>query len=192
MLSDKQLQFDNIYLTDSWNGKSGPGSDPEFAKVWIYHVNNLLNKEDIHTVIDVGCGDWRLGKHLNLAGKDYTGIEVSSVILEETKLNATDHIKFVHADFETLDIPGVDLILIKDVLQHLPNKSITNIVNKIIDKARYALFCDDIDDSNNNRDIAVGEHRFLDLSSEPFNFNFTYVDSFSGKRITLYERDKNR
>jgi SAM-dependent methyltransferase len=171
-----------------WGYKSGGGSDPEFAQVWIDHVNALLAKEDIKTVIDVGCGDWRIGRHLNLQGKDYTGIEVSSVIFKEIKLNATENIKFINADFETLDIPEVDLILIKDVLQHLPNASVLNIVKKITNKSRYALFCDDVKEYNNN-DIRPGQHRFLDLSAAPFNFSFAYVDKLADKVISLYTKE---
>lgn len=184
--------FNNIYLTNAWQYKSGPGSDPEFAKVWIDHVNYFLARKDIHSVIDVGCGDWRIGKHLNLEDKDYTGIDISSVILEETKLNAKDNIKFINADFEALEVPSVDLIIIKDVLQHLTNSSINNIVNKIMLKSKYALICDDLDQRdlrNNNKDIRPGEHRHIDLSAEPFNFNFIQLDYFGGKNVSLYIRD---
>jgi hypothetical protein len=69
MVNDKQSAFDKIYRTNMWGYKSGGGSDPEFAQVWIDHVNALLAKQDIKTVVDVGCGDWRIGKHLNLQGK---------------------------------------------------------------------------------------------------------------------------
>jgi len=177
--------FNNIYLESSWGYKSGPGSDPDFAKPWIEVVNSFLAKDDIVKIIDVGCGDWRIGKHLNLEGKDYTGVEVSSVMFKETALNSSTNIRFIQADFETLDIPNVDIIIIKDVLQHLPNNSVYNIVNKIMEKSRYALFCDDIAVKNNNS-ILPGEHRYLDLSKDPFNFNFKRIESFGQKAVFLY------
>lgn len=181
--------FDGIYSESMWGYKSGPGSDPEFASFWIDTVNSFLAKPEIVSVIDVGCGDWRIGKHLNLDGKDYTGVDISSVILEETRLNTSDNIKFVQGDFELLEIHDADLIIIKDVLQHLTNKSVYNIVNKIMKKSKYALFCDDMLDKNNN-DIYAGEFRFLDLSAEPFNFKFKRLGDFGGKVISLYTRDE--
>lgn len=187
--------FDNIYINNTWGFKSGAGSNPVFAKPWIDLVNYFLSRKDVKTVIDVGCGDWRIGKCLNLEGKDYTGIDISSVILEETSLNAKENIKFIHGDFETLDIHDADLILIKDVLQHLTNSSIYNIINKIMGKTKYALICDDLDrdnKSNNNADILPGLHRFIDLSQKPFNFNFIQLEYFKGKNISLYIRDEER
>jgi SAM-dependent methyltransferase len=189
------IAFDNVYLNDVWGYKSGPGSDPTFAKPWIDQVNYFLSRKDVKTVIDIGCGDWRIGKCLNLEGKDYTGIDISSIILKETSLNATENIKFIHGDFETLETHDADLIIIKDVLQHLTNASIYNIINKIMGKAKYALICDDLDrdnKSNNNADIMPGHHRFIDISAEPFNFNFIQLGYFKGKNISLYIRDEER
>jgi len=185
---NRQIEFDYIYLNNVWGYKSGPGSDPDFAKPWIDIVNSFLLKDDINTVIDVGCGDWRLGKNYNLIGKKYTGVEISSVIFKETVLNTTNNIKFINDDFETIDIHDADLIIIKDVLQHLPNSSIYNIVNKVMRKSKYALFCDDMTEVNNKEDVYAG-YRSIDLSSDPFNFNFKILDTFGDKVIRLYTRD---
>ena len=183
-------EFDNIYLNNRWGYKSGPGSDPEQAQVWIDLVNSFLSKEDVKTILDVGCGDWRLGQKYNLEDKVYTGIDMSSVILDETMAYAADNIKFIHGDFEFLDVEPVDLIIIKDVLQHLPNSKIINIVNKIKSHARYALFCDAYIKLNNrelNTDIPMGRAIPLDLSDEPFSFDFQEIKRYNGKRIFLYE-----
>jgi predicted TPR repeat methyltransferase len=184
---NRREKFDKIYLENVWGYKSGPGSDPDFAKRWIDTVNYFLSQEDIKTVIDVGCGDWRIGKNLNLEGIDYTGVEVSSVIFKETVLNSADNIKFINADFQTLDIHDADLIIIKDVLQHLSNSSIYIMINKIMEKSRYALFCDDMLEENNLEDCDGG-YRGIDISESPFNFDVKVVGSFDNKVIRLYVR----
>lgn len=181
-------RFDKVYNESHWGYKSGPGSDPDFAKPWIDVVNSFLSKDDVNTVIDVGCGDWRIGKKLNLNGINYTGIEISSVIFKETVLNSFENIKFIQGDFESMSINDVDLIIIKDVLQHLPNSSIYNIVSKIMRKSKYALFCDDMTEVNNEEDVYAG-YRSIDLSSNPFNFNFEILGAFGDKVIRLYTRD---
>jgi len=184
--------FDDIYTNSRWGYKSGPGSDPEQAKVWIDLVNSFLSKTDIRTIIDVGCGDWRLGQKYNLENKVYIGVDISETILNETKKYSTDNIAFIHGDFEFLDIEPVDLIIIKDVLQHLPNSKIINIVNKIKNNAKYALFCDmyvRVNHRELNSDIPMGRARPIDLSSRPFFFDFKKIEQYNGKNIFLYEDD---
>lgn len=184
-------EFDQIYLNSRWGYKSGPGSDPEHSKIWIDTVNSFLEKEDIQTVMDVGCGDWRLGQRYNLQDKVYTGIDISSVILNEITHHASDNVKFIHGDFEFLDVNNVDLIIIKDVLQHLPNLKILNIVNKIKTHSRYALFCDmyiKVNQREMNSDIPIGRSRPIDLLDEPFCFDFQEIGRYNGKRISLYTK----
>jgi SAM-dependent methyltransferase len=181
--------FNFIYSTDFWGGKSGPGSKPENAKEWIDTVNSFLLNKDIKTILDIGCGDWRIGKKINLEGKDYTGIDVSSVIIDEVSINSKDNIKFICDDIETMDFPDFDLILIKDVLQHLPNKSVISIMNKIITKSKYALICNDFE-YNDNTDIFTGSYRKLDLCKDPFNYNLEttciFKSGYHDKDIKVY------
>lgn len=184
--------FDQIYLNNRWGYKSGPGSDPEHATVWIDLINSFLSKDDITTIMDVGCGDWRLGQKYNLTNKYYTGIDISSVILDEISIYTTDNVKFIYGDYEFLDLNPVDFIIIKDVLQHLPNAKIINMVNKIKTQAKYALFCDmyiKVNDRELNSDIPMGRARPIDLADEPFSFNFKEITRYHGKRIYLYTRE---
>lgn len=169
--------FDQIYLNSTWGYKSGPGSDPDSSETWIDSVNNFIAKDDVSSVLDLGCGDWRLGSKYNLQGKDYIGVDVSSIIINEIKANESDNIKFIDADICTMDIPYADLVLIKDVLQHLPNKDIAIILDQVIKKSKYALICNDFSDDY-NLDILPGGGRTLNLSESPFNYNFTTVNSW--------------
>ena len=176
--------FNAIYTNSTWGHKSGPGSDPANASAWIAEANKLLAQADIHTVLDLGCGDWRLGKELNLLGKEYTGIDVSSVIIEDIKQYESEHIKFMQGDLETIDLPPTDLILIKDVLQHLPISAIHTIMNKIMASAKYALICNDIADVNT--ECEPGGWRGINLALEPFNYKLQLVMAYGTKRISLY------
>lgn len=185
--------FNKIYTESLWGYKSGRGSDPEVVASWINIVNEYLSKEDIKTILDLGCGDWRIGKTLNLQNKKYLGVDTSSVIIEEVSSYSSENIKFVCEDIEEMSFPEVDLVLIKDVLQHLPTKSIINIVDKIIKSSRYALLCNDFTDLN-NKDIIAGQHRPINLNAEPFSYGFDEIVSFECfsdiKMINLYRRVK--
>jgi SAM-dependent methyltransferase len=169
--------FNEIYNTSYWGYKSGLGSYPENAVVWTSIVNSFLEKKDIITVLDIGCGDWRLGKTYMLENKQYTGMDVSSVIINEIQANSKENIKFVYGDASVIDLQKNDLILIKDVLQHLSNRDVLSILNKVIGNCKYALICNDFY-LGDNVDIVAGGWRPIDLSKDPFNYNFKRIGSW--------------
>lgn len=186
--------FNTIYEKNLWGDRSGPGSKPENAEMWINLVNLFLDRKDIKTVLDLGCGDWQLGQKLNLKNKEYLGVEVSSVILEETSKYSSDNIKFINDDIETMVFSNVDLILVKEVLQHLPNKSVINIMNKVMKNCRYAIICNDFDATQKeNLDINPGEWRPLNLLGEPFNYKmdrfYVFIPPHHPKLIEIYKND---
>ena len=181
--------FNKIYSTSHWGYKSGIGSYPENATAWTSIVNSFLEKEDITTVLDIGCGDWRLGKTYRLENKQYVGMDVSSVIVNDIQPNSKENIKFIHGDASVTDLEKTDLVLIKDVLQHLPNSDVLKILNKVIESCRYALICNDLFPGD-NVDIVAGGWRPLDFSKDPFNYNFKRIGSWyigdSEKVVYLY------
>jgi SAM-dependent methyltransferase len=182
--------FDDIYRKSTWGFQSGPGSDPVAAKPWIDIVNGYLSLPDVVKVLDIGCGDWRLGEMYNLENKKYIGIDVSDEALTIARKKAKHGAIFMHDDAATMKIEGeVDLILIKDVLQHLPNATIEIIMDKILTHARYALICNDI--GTGNGDTHVGGHRGLNLQDDPFLYPVTNLWYYGAqiKIINLYERD---
>lgn len=186
--------FNNIYSNSLWGFKSGNGSDPENAKEWISNVNFFIKENNIKSILDLGCGDWRISSQLNLKNINYIGIDASSNIIEEIKVNETENIKFICGDIEKIDYPNVDLILIKDVLQHLPNISIQNIVNKAIKSAKYVIACNDIA-IENNRDISAGDYRTIDLNKDPFLFNFKNMFQFKSlevlKNVVFFSKENH-
>lgn len=183
--------FDDIYRNSVWGFQSGPGSDPVAAKPWIDTVNTLLMQPDINKVLDIGCGDWRLGEQYNLKGKHYIGIDVSDEALAIARKKAKHGAIFMQNDAATMEWPEADLILIKDVLQHLPNASIKIIMDNILSHAKYALICNDI--GTGNSDTHVGGHRGLNLQDAPFNYPLTNHWFYGAqiKMINLYQVGNN-
>ena len=179
--------FDDIYRNSVWGFQSGPGSDPVAAKPWIDTVNTLLMQPDINKVLDIGCGDWRLGEQYNLKGKHYIGIDVSDEALAIARKKAKHGAIFMQNDAATMEWPDADLILIKDVLQHLPNATIKIIMDNIMAHSTYALICNDI--GTGNGDTHVGGHRGLNLADEPFNLPLSIIRYYGEqiKVINLYE-----
>ena len=182
--------FDDIYRNSVWGFQSGPGSDPVTAKPWIDIVNGYLSLPEVNKVLDIGCGDWRLGEQYNLEGKHYIGIDVSDEALAIARKKAKHGAIFMQNDAATMEWPDeIDLVIIKDVLQHLPNATIKIVMNNILDRAKYALICNDI--GTGNGDTHVGGHRGLNLQDEPFLYPLTNLWYYGAqiKMINLYERD---
>lgn len=67
------------------NGNSGTGSYHRLAEFKAEIVNQFITKEKIKSVIEIGCGD---GNQLSLIHyNNYTGVDVSEVIVERNKKN---------------------------------------------------------------------------------------------------------
>jgi len=188
--------FDWIYQQNLWGQGSGSGSRPENAQSWIQVVNQLIQDKLITSIVDVGCGDFVLGQEYNLAGISYLGLDVSELIISKNSIYENPLIKFIAADAEFFQFPESDLVLIKDVFQHLPNNSIVRIFERVMTTARYILICNDYTNSDEiNQDIEVGGWRGIDLLSEPFSFDLESVCNYKSgpevKQVYLFSRTKS-
>lgn len=191
-MTNKQLQqkFSEIYLSHSWEGKSrsGPGSDLENAKFYLDVLARFIKepKNSIHSVVDIGCGDWSLAKDINWEGINYLGIDiVPELIVDLNETYACENINFINADLVHDELPTADLIIVKDVLQHLSNKSVEVFLTKL-NSYRFAIITNDIRKvftkkwtfgliktplAQPNTDIEDGGSRPLKLIEAPFNLN---------------------
>jgi len=183
-MQNNKAIFDDIYVSNKWGFQSGSGSDPVNAKVWINLVNRVIEMPEFTSILDIGCGDWRLGSEYNLASKNYLGLDVSEEAIRLCSEFSDANVRFVQGDVELIDIPKVDLILIKDVFQHLNSKSITEIFSKIQHSCKVALICNDFDSKNS--DISNGDYRGLDLRKDPFLFDLPILEVFGDRNKVIY------
>ncbi|NGX27579.1 MAG: hypothetical protein K940chlam6_01517, partial [Chlamydiae bacterium] len=178
--------FTKIYETKHWGanekgeGFSGPGSTVRSAAPYMKFVQDFIKKHNIRTIVDVGCGDWTFSQYMDWNDAQYTGYDiVKSVIEKNTEKFAGSKVTFIHGDATKLDLPAADLLICKDVLQHLPNAEILAFL-KQASKFKHCLITNDIHDINNG-DIPHGNWRYIDLSQTPFNVKgkevFRYTDA---------------
>jgi 2-polyprenyl-3-methyl-5-hydroxy-6-metoxy-1,4-benzoquinol methylase len=109
--------FEQIYQNNIWNGVeslSGPGSGSNATRHMAEELATLVRTLDVNTVLDVACGDG----YWMPALPGYTGIDISPTAIERAKRNAPSR-NYLVADFLTEDF-SADLIIMRDVLQHLP------------------------------------------------------------------------
>jgi SAM-dependent methyltransferase len=196
--SGSETVFEEIYRKGIWGrdgtgyGSSGGGSTLAEGRPFIQYIEHFLNTHEIQSIVDVGCGDWVLAKEIHWGMREYIGIDVVKILIKRNQLaHSTKNIHFMYLDAAEKEIPGGDLLICKDVLQHLSNRCIAHILSES-KKFKYCIFVNDIhpwDAAQNNRDIRNGEHHTLDLVAWPFNLQplltTCYVSGPNIKQIIL-------
>jgi 2-polyprenyl-3-methyl-5-hydroxy-6-metoxy-1,4-benzoquinol methylase len=169
--------FSKIYKEDLWHGGSGAGSKLENIKEYVDILQKYIDKPEVKTVLDLGCGDWQFSKFLDLSSVSYLGVDVVESVIESNSTSySASNIKFISRDITTYEVPKADLIICKDVLQHLCNKDVVNILVKIITSSKFSLITNDFNPENTeNKDIDNGDYRCLDLTLSPFYLDVVTV-----------------
>jgi hypothetical protein len=176
--------FDEIYKGGGWNGQgSGPGSLPENNKEYIWLLHKIIEyTPNIDTIVDLGCGDFQLMNEVPHT-KKYIGVDTSSTIIDINKK------KYPQIDFRCVDIvndelPNGDLVIIKDVLQHLSNSNINKILNKI-KKYKWCVITNDYASENVLYDIEPGQWRPLNILLDPYKVDGITLYGYNGKHVVL-------
>lgn len=175
--------FNKIYKEQLW-GKSksgfcsGLGSDEINSKIYIDFINDFLNTNNIKTIVDIGCGDFQVAKRFDLTNRNYIGCDIVKDLIKYNIQNYSkgNKISFLHLDIVHSEPPLGDLILIRQVLQHLSNKDIKIILNKI-KNYKHILITDELPNNNSheiNSEVIKGGTRLennggLYLEKPPFN-----------------------
>lgn len=137
-LSPREI-FERIYASKAWgmgHGSafdSGSGSEDAFALAYVEAIGVYVREHGVSSIVDLGCGDFRIGRHLvNSMNVDYTGIDIVRPLIEHhTKEYADKRTRFLCLDIIADRLPSGDLYLIRQVLQHLSNAQIARILDKL-------------------------------------------------------------
>ena len=106
-----------IYRRNVWRGpesRSGPGSGSAATRHVAPAIVGLVERRGFASVLDAACGDgfWMP----DLPG--YLGIDRSSIAIERSRALHPDRAYLV-ADVRDMDGPPFDLVILRDVVQHL-------------------------------------------------------------------------
>jgi SAM-dependent methyltransferase len=182
---DHKRIFNEIYLKNAWTFGSGGGSLEESTRDYRGFLQNFMRANRIKSVLDLGCGDWQFSQFINWDGIDYTGIDVSDVVLANTKRFSRPGVQFIELNALMEPLPKADLLIVKDVFQHWGNVEIIHFLPKL-QKFERALVVTGGGQSGShlrpgiiNADIPTGSFRPVDLTQKPFgvkgNFIFWYL-----------------
>ncbi len=181
--------FSEIYANRMWGGAraqqldfcSGLGSFPDNSSAYEDVVVQFINNNNVTSIVDVGCGDFQVSQRiLEKIGRPirYIGVDVVPDLIERNnRLFASEFISFQVADAVVDPLPAADLLITREVLQHLSNDSIQVVLEKVRSYP-FALITNGVTKKpiRKNIDIVAGASTRLSLGSglwiegPPFNF----------------------
>jgi SAM-dependent methyltransferase len=183
---DLQATFSEIYDRGVWRGGSGAGSDVQNALLYEAYVQHLIRQPGVRSIIDLGCGDWRFTRYLDLGDCDYLGVDIVASVVERNQTTyGSARVRFQQADITTFEVPPCDLVLCKDVLQHLSNAHVLAVLGRLA-VAKTALVTNDYIGAN--QDCSDGDTRPLDPTATPFTWRGEPRLAFSEKVAFLAQR----
>jgi SAM-dependent methyltransferase len=179
--------FETIYNRNIWGGGSGAGSNPQIARDYMNFLQAFLANNNIRSVVDIGCGDWQFSQFINFGNASYLGIDVvpSVIAANQQRFGVRANTTFVCANplDGSYQVPGGDLLLMKDVLQHLSNANVAKLL-ALTRRFKFALITNAYAPVND--DCENGDTRPLDIRVAPFNLaHAAIVFAFREKAVFL-------
>ena len=210
-----QTVFSNVYQKKLWGIASpenespfysGPGSsDPEIVDPYVETVNRFFaSLPTKKKAVDLGCGDFRVGSRIVDSFDSYIACDVVPELVQFNQ-QYWQHlpVEFRVVDLVKNEIPDGDVLIVRQVLQHLSNDDIKKFTQSIPRGFSYLLVTEHLPSERDflaNKDKASGSDIRLSsgsgvvLTKPPFSMNFKSettllsVPQFGGSIVTtLYE-----
>jgi hypothetical protein len=167
--------FNRIYAEGTWGkdvagkGTSGTGSTLEITREYRAYVEDFIRTHNVKSVVDAGSGDWTFSSAIDWNGASYLGVDIASDVIATVRTKyEKGNIRFQVGDI-TDDLPAADLLISKDVLQHLSNELVQNFVRHNLRTGKYKWAILTNDRGSGNSDVASGGYRAIDLAAPPFD-----------------------
>ena len=192
--------FVHYYERGFWanqDGSSGPNSAAHRTPLIRQRLSNLIQELSIQSLLDAGCGDANLIRHMDIGSLQYTGLDcVPSMITRNQQFfQNTSHMQFNVCDILNDPLPPADLILCRDVVHYLPNPLIKKLIENFIQSgSTYLLITHNLyapDSANTPTDLGI--FRPVNLCQQPFNhpepLRIILEDEY-GKSLALWNLKK--
>jgi hypothetical protein len=181
--------FEKVYRERLWGEGSGIGSNPENALPFLKLLQSLLRDPKYKTIVDLGCGDWRLMETLQIPdNKLYIGYDLVENVIHNNKSKfAKKNIQFILIrELREFESVRGDLLIVKDVLHHWPVRQIQYFLKSILPNFKYALIVNDFREDASNHNIDFAGFRPINLQTEPFHLdqNFKVLLDYPSHGIT--------
>lgn len=163
--------FRTIYASNHWGAseRSGAGASHEQAATVLAHLEGVIARLAVGTLLDVPCGDFAWMRHLH-AGVRYIGGDVLPELVEANQQQyGGPSRRFARIDLLEDDLPEADLLLCRDCLVHFSFADVTAALRTIARSRIRWLLTTTFPQCTANEDIVTGDWRPLNLERAPFN-----------------------
>jgi hypothetical protein len=192
--SRRRRTFQKIYNRDIWGRDresrffSGVGSCGPAAEFYVERMADLLTQhaEELGRplmLVDIGCGDFRIGKALTerLPDLTYLGCDiVPELVAHNSARHTTDRVRFKTLDAVCDPLPAGDVCLVRQVFQHLSNADILAVLAHMNYPVVYvseghpvrqrgAVNPDKVIGASVRFDWQTGQGRGVELNQAPYN-----------------------
>ena len=200
----EQVYKMNLWGVDTSDFYSGIGSHhPDIINPYIDVLKSFLTSfENPLTVCDLGCGDFNVGKELVRHSMKYSAVDIVKDLIDYNKGKfQEENLEFHCLDIAVDDLPSGDCALLRQVLQHLSNVEVQDILKKLAG-FKYVILTEHLPtgDFTPNKDIISGQgirlkkQSGLNIVAPPFNFKVKEekqllsitLDDFKGVIVTTF------
>jgi len=193
--SDPEEVFTDIYTKGKWKTSDDEGfcsgggtTDSRISGAYLKMMEKQASEEGFKnlTMVDLGCGDMRIGSKLVTMFHSYVGVDVVKPLIENHQREyAGRNTKFVHLDMVAGELPDGDVCCIREVLQHLSNEQIKKILPKL-KKYKIVYITEHLPfdnpklfknkDKPTGDDIRLFENSGVYVCDSPFNLSVNKVE----------------
>ncbi|MGD2117551.1 MAG: class I SAM-dependent methyltransferase [Chromatiales bacterium] len=178
--------FDNIYAHRLWGQSSqrrfysGDGShNAQLVAPYVMAVREFFASQPRPpVVVDLGCGDFQVGSQLlDQVAHMYACDLAQELIADNRKHYHLDKLNFICLDASNQPLPDGDVLLVRQVLQHLSNDVIASILSQFT-RYRYIIVSEHLPqgrfvanrDKPNGPDTRLRFNSGVVLTEAPFDF----------------------
>jgi len=178
--------FASVYRKNLWGRSlfrkfySGPGShDADLVEPYIKAVRTFLATLPAPAdVVDLGCGDFNVGRRLRDACHRYVACDVvPELVAHNGRRFAALDVDFKCVDITNDPLPEGDIVFLRQVLQHLDNAQILQVLSKL-NHYRFLVLTEHLPDAeeftpnadqHNGSGIRLNVKSGVVLTAPPFN-----------------------
>ncbi|MBL9050811.1 MAG: class I SAM-dependent methyltransferase [Tabrizicola sp.] len=133
---DARQAFSHIYRHRLWGGTgfySGAGShDPGIVTPYVDAIRTWAMGQGPLDAVDLGCGDFHVGAAVRPLFRDYVACDVVPDLIAHHQTGPhAGNVDFRCLDLARDPLPAGDVVFIRQVLQHLPNAMVQDLIPRL-------------------------------------------------------------
>jgi len=191
--------FTDIYMLNSWGCKeTASGSSSTVARTTELRsqIPMLIEKLNIKSILDCGCGDFNWMKHVDLSNVQYLGVDiVNKMISRNQEMYTKSNIRFQITDVIYDPPETADLWIARDICCFYGYSEIKKFFQKFLESNSSYLAITSIQTEQENINGTTGIWRSLNLAAAPFHLSTSYTNMkddkqwFREKVLQVYKRE---